>query len=82
MLYFNVWLWCSYAEAHKIKLKADALEAWELEKWHSTRQQELLQREGMLKQYLPMRICNSVVCTLQWTVVDLVSYIYCICSQV
>jgi hypothetical protein len=23
-----------YAEAHKIKLKADALEAWELEKWH------------------------------------------------
>ena len=36
----------SYAEAHKIKLKSDALEAWELEKWHSTRQQELLQREG------------------------------------
>lgn len=28
-----------YAEAHKIKLKADALEAWELEKWHSDRQQ-------------------------------------------
>ena len=23
-----------YAEAHKIKVKADALEAWELEKWH------------------------------------------------
>jgi hypothetical protein len=29
----------SYAEAHKIKLKADALEAWELEKWHCDRQQ-------------------------------------------
>ena len=23
-----------YAEAHKMKLKADALEVWELEKWH------------------------------------------------
>lgn len=38
-----------YAEAHKIKLKSDALEAWELEKWHSTRQQELLQREAKFK---------------------------------
>ena len=36
----------SYAEAHKIKLKSDALEAWELEKWHSERQQDLLQKEG------------------------------------
>ena len=40
---------CSYAEAHKIKLKADALEAWELEKWHSQRQQELLQKEAKFK---------------------------------
>ena len=39
----------SYAEAHKIKLKADALEAWELEKWHSQRQQDLLLREAKFK---------------------------------
>jgi hypothetical protein len=39
----------SYAEAHKIKLKADALEAWELEKWHSERQQDLLQKEAKFK---------------------------------
>mmetsp|Transcript_8839 Transcript_8839/g.13230 ORF Transcript_8839/g.13230 Transcript_8839/m.13230 type:complete len:268 (-) Transcript_8839:204-1007(-) len=38
-----------YAEAHKIKLKADALEAWELEKWHSQRQQDLLAKEGKFK---------------------------------
>lgn len=42
-------MWISYAEAHKIKLKSDALEAWELERWHSTRQQELLQREAKFK---------------------------------
>lgn len=40
----------SYSEAHKIKLKADALEAWELEKWHSQRQQELTQKEEQFKQ--------------------------------
>jgi hypothetical protein len=40
---------CSYAEAHKIKLKSDALEAWELEKWHSERQQDLLQKEAKFK---------------------------------
>ena len=39
----------SYAEAHKIKLKGDALEAWELEKWHSQRQQDLLQKEAKFK---------------------------------
>ena len=39
----------SYAEAHKIKLKSDALEAWELEKWHGERQQDLLQKEGKFK---------------------------------
>mmetsp|Transcript_2115 Transcript_2115/g.2876 ORF Transcript_2115/g.2876 Transcript_2115/m.2876 type:complete len:216 (-) Transcript_2115:127-774(-) len=38
-----------YAEAHKIKLKSDALEAWELEKWHGERQQDLLQKEGKFK---------------------------------
>ena len=38
-----------YAEAHKIKLKGDALEAWELEKWHSQRQQDLLQKEAKFK---------------------------------
>eukprot|EP00596_Hydrurales_sp_CCMP1899_P004576 CAMPEP_0119042068 /NCGR_PEP_ID=MMETSP1177-20130426/14328_1 /TAXON_ID=2985 /ORGANISM="Ochromonas sp, Strain CCMP1899" /LENGTH=250 /DNA_ID=CAMNT_0007008585 /DNA_START=219 /DNA_END=967 /DNA_ORIENTATION=- len=38
-----------YAEAHKIKLKSDALEAWELEKWHSQRQQDLLLKEGKFK---------------------------------
>lgn len=42
-------VFCSYAEAHKIKLKADALEAWELEKWHSERQQDLLQKEAKFK---------------------------------
>ncbi len=30
-------------------MKADALEAWELEKWHSQRQQDLLQREAKFK---------------------------------
>jgi hypothetical protein len=30
-------------------LKADALEAWELEKWHSKRQQDLLQKEAKFK---------------------------------
>ncbi|KAJ0404158.1 hypothetical protein P43SY_008716 [Pythium insidiosum] len=39
-----------YNEAHKIKLKADALEAWELEKWKSCKQQEMLQREVKFKQ--------------------------------
>ena len=39
----------SYAEAHKIKLKADALEAWELEKWHNQRQQDLLLKESKFK---------------------------------
>jgi hypothetical protein len=39
-----------YSEAHNMKLKADALEAWELEKWHSQRQQDLLQKETKFKQ--------------------------------
>lgn len=30
-------------------MKADALEAWELEKWHSERQQDLLQKEAKFK---------------------------------
>ena len=34
-----------YTEAHKIKLKCDALEAWELEKWKNQKQQEMFQRE-------------------------------------
>jgi hypothetical protein len=41
---------CSYNEAHKIKLKADALEAWELEKGKNQKQQEMLQREVVFKQ--------------------------------
>ena len=49
ILYFSFYLFFSYAEAHKIKLKADALEAWELEKWHSQRQQDLLAKEGKFK---------------------------------
>jgi len=32
-----------------MKLKADALEAWELEKWHSDRQKDLLQKEAKFK---------------------------------
>lgn len=39
-----------YNEAHKIKLKADALEAWELEKWKNQKEQEMLQREVTFKQ--------------------------------
>ncbi|CAM9914508.1 unnamed protein product [Phaeothamnion confervicola] len=39
-----------YSEAHKMKLKSDALEAWELERWRNRRQQELLQRETKFKQ--------------------------------
>merc|ERR1711959_713445 len=39
-----------YAEAHKIKLKCDALEAWELEKWQNGKQQEMFQREEQKKQ--------------------------------
>lgn len=38
-----------YAEAHKMKLKADALEAWEIEKWQSVRQQELITKETTFK---------------------------------
>jgi hypothetical protein len=40
----------SYGEAHKIKLKSDALEAWELDKWRALKQQEALQREATFKQ--------------------------------
>ncbi|KAF4028913.1 hypothetical protein GN244_ATG19386 [Phytophthora infestans] len=39
-----------YGEAHKIKLKSDALEAWELEKWRNLKQQEMFQREVTFKQ--------------------------------
>jgi hypothetical protein len=33
-----------------MKLKSDALEAWELEKWRTQRQQEMFQREIKFKQ--------------------------------
>ena len=33
-----------YAEAHKIKVKADALESFEYDKWEGLRQQEALQK--------------------------------------
>ena len=39
----------SYTEAHKMKLKSDALEAWELEKWRNLKQQEMFQREAKFK---------------------------------
>ncbi|KAG5190232.1 hypothetical protein JKP88DRAFT_299584 [Tribonema minus] len=39
-----------YAEAHRMKLKSDALEAWELERWRTKRQGEMLQREQKFKQ--------------------------------
>jgi hypothetical protein len=45
-----------YAEAHKMKLKGDALEAWELEKWHSQRQQDLLGREAKFKVAKPSEL--------------------------
>jgi len=49
---FSLTLSChasSYTEAHKIKLKSDALEAWELEKWKNAKQQEMFQREAKFK---------------------------------
>ncbi|KAF0772175.1 hypothetical protein AaE_002337 [Aphanomyces astaci] len=39
-----------YSEAHKMKLKSDALEAWEMEKWRNSKQQEMFQREIKFKQ--------------------------------
>lgn len=39
-----------YGEAHKIRLKSEALEAWELEKWRNRKQQEMYQREVTFKQ--------------------------------
>ncbi len=33
----------------QIKLKCDALEAWELEKWKNQKQQEMFQREAKFK---------------------------------
>ena len=38
-----------YSEAHKMKLKGDALEAAELEKWDELKQQESLQKEAQFK---------------------------------
>merc|ERR1719272_1116906 len=38
-----------YTEAHKMKLKSDALEAWELEKWRNQKQQQIFQRETKFK---------------------------------
>merc|ERR1712010_325995 len=38
-----------YTEAHKMKLKSDAPEAWELEKWRNLKQQEMFQREAKFK---------------------------------
>ncbi|RHY15076.1 hypothetical protein DYB25_003074 [Aphanomyces astaci] len=35
---------------HKMKLKSDALEAWEMEKWRNSKQQEMFQREIKFKQ--------------------------------
>ena len=40
-----------YSEAHKIKLKCDALEAWELEKWHNNKQHNMFQREAKFKHH-------------------------------
>jgi hypothetical protein len=38
-----------YSEAHKMKLKSDQLEAWELEKWRNSKQQENFQKEAQFK---------------------------------
>lgn len=38
-----------YAEAHKMKLKADQLEAWELEKWKNSKQREMFAKEAQFK---------------------------------
>eukprot|EP00953_Heterococcus_sp_UTEX-ZZ885_P019612 10952-Heterococcus_DN1.PRE.3 len=50
-----------YAEAHKMKLKSDALEAWELEKWRNKRQQEMFQREQKSKYSQGQPITCSVL---------------------
>lgn len=49
-MFLTLVLGLSYGEAHKIKLKSDALEAWELDKWRALKQQEALQREATFKQ--------------------------------
>lgn len=38
-----------YGEAHKMKLKADQLEAWEIEKWKNSKQQEMFAKEARFK---------------------------------
>ncbi|CCI48601.1 unnamed protein product [Albugo candida] len=38
-----------YTEAHKIKSKADALEAWEITKWQQEKMQEIAQKEYNFK---------------------------------
>merc|ERR1739848_910859 len=38
-----------YAEAHKMKLKADSLEGWELEKQQNERQQQMFKKEAAFK---------------------------------
>ena len=40
---------CSYAEAHKMKLKANSLEGWELEKQQNQRQQQMFKKEAKFK---------------------------------
>mmetsp|Transcript_20691 Transcript_20691/g.25606 ORF Transcript_20691/g.25606 Transcript_20691/m.25606 type:complete len:260 (+) Transcript_20691:221-1000(+) len=39
-----------YAEAHKMKMKADRLEAYETERWTKQKEQEMLQQEAKFKQ--------------------------------
>ena len=39
----------SYAEAHKMKLKANSLEGWELEKQQNQRQQQMFKKEAKFK---------------------------------
>eukprot|EP00968_Pinguiococcus_pyrenoidosus_P013490 scaffold1221_cov237-Pinguiococcus_pyrenoidosus.AAC.1 len=45
-----------YTEAHKIKLKADALEAWETERWRNGKQQEMFQKVEPLLASLGLRV--------------------------
>ena len=39
----------NYVEAHRIKLKADTLETWELDKMKNKRQQDMFQKEAKFK---------------------------------
>ena len=46
----------NYVEAHRIKLKADTLETWELDKMKNKRQQDMFQKEAKFKHRQKMEL--------------------------